>query len=398
VKKIIRSDLAVIFVIMGFANMAMAILNPVAPLFLTSINVVPSLIGLMLAVGMAGMMCGETSGGWLADKIGLKVPMSIGTFLCAPLVLCFVFFHSVPALFLIFILWGIVRAAVFGPARGYIGHTATLENKGTIIAVYMTFMTAARALGSLASGFIADGKGYNWDFYISLGLSIIAGIMVFAGLRNIPLVKPAAKTSSLAAAPSHNAAKMPVKYRPVVFQSIIAALFFIGMGVGSFTPLLATQYAGVRATQVGILTFIGCGVSIMLFIPMGKLADRKNKKVLMIMGLLFSAAGLAGMGFAREFVLLIVMAIICNIGFTMFTPSAVSLLSNSVPPYWQSTAMGIYGAAEDFGVILGSSVGGFVWTSGGPVALYLTGGAAGVVGAFMCLAFVKDLVAERRLT
>jgi predicted MFS family arabinose efflux permease len=179
----------------------------------------------------------------------------------------------------------------------------------------------------------------------------------------------------------------------VVVQCIIATLFFMGIGVNSFMPLLATEVVGVKATQVGILYFIGGGVSTLLFIPLGRLADRKDKKLLIILGFLLSASGLAGLGIAKEYALLIVMVIICNTGFAMFTPAAVALLSNNVPVYWQSTAMGIYGAAEDLGIIIGSGVGGFVWTAGGPTALYLMGSAAGVAGALICLIFIKRRVA-----
>jgi MFS family permease len=399
VKKLINSDLAIIFVIMGLATMAMAVLQPIIPLYLTNIGVVPSLIGLMMAASMVGMVLGESSGGWLADKIGLKTPMAVGTFLCAPLVLCFVFARGVPAIFIIFLFWGIVRAAIFGPARGYIGNTANISNKATIIAIYMTSITVSRSLGSLASGFVADSRGgYNWDFYISVGLSILAGILVITGLRKIPLWKPVLKAEPQAFTSPSSLSRPPVKFRPVVFQCIIAALFFMGIGVNSFLPLLATQVVGVKATQVGILSFIGGGVSTLLFIPLGRLADRKDKKILMIIGLLLSASGLAGLGFAKEYVFLIMMVIVCNIGFAMFTPAAVALLSNNVPAYWQSTAMGIYGAAEDIGIIVGSGVGGFVWSAGGPTALYLMGGAAGVAGALICLGFVRDMAVKRSLT
>jgi predicted MFS family arabinose efflux permease len=53
--------------------------------------------------------------------------------------------------------------------------------------------------------------------------------------------------------------------------------------------------------------------------------------------------------------------------------------------------MGIYGAFEDIGIIIGSGVGGFVWTAGGPQALYLMGGFAGLLGMLICLGFVKDI-------
>ncbi len=395
-KKTFTGELIAIFIIMGLATMAMAVLNPVMPLYLKDKGIVPSVIGLLLSVGMVGMVFGESSGGWLADKTGLKLPMSIGTFLCAPLVLCFVFVSGVPSLFLVFIFWGLIRAAVFGPARGYIGNAAGLSNKATIIAVYMTCITISRSLGSFVSGYIADSRwGYDGDFYLSVMLSVVAGILVLVGLRKMPLWKLSENTVSQLNRSRPDLIKKPVVYRPVVIQSIIAMLFFLAIGVNSFLPLLATEVVGVDATRVGILYTIGGMVSVVLFIPLGRLADRKNKKTLIILGTLFSALNLAGLAFAKEYWMLIGLQVVGNIGFAMFTPAAVALLSNNVPAHWQGTAMGVYGAAEDIGIIIGSGVGGFVWTAGGPTALYLMGCGAAVVGALVCLGFVKDMSVKR---
>jgi MFS family permease len=397
-KKTFNGELIVIFIIMGLATMAMAVLSPIMPLYLTDKGIMPSIIGLMLSAAMAGMVFGESSGGWLADKIGLKTPMSIGTFLCAPMVLCFVFVRGVPALFLVFIFWGLIRAAIFGPARGFIGNTADTSNKATIIAVYMTAITASRSLGSLFSGFIADSRwGYNGDFYLSAGLSVLAGILVFAGLKKMPLWKPVLKTGTQAADSLPSSIRTPVNYRPVIIQSIIAMLFFLAIGVNSFLPLLVTEVVKETASKVGILYTVGGLVSMALFIPLGRLADRKDKKVMIIVGLLLSALSMVGLAFAREYWMLIGLQVVGNIGFAMFTPAAVALLSNIVPAYWQGTAMGVYGAAEDVGIIIGSGAGGFVWTAGGPTALYLMGSAAGVVGALVCLVFVRDMTAKKSL-
>ena len=54
------------------------------------------------------------------------------------------------------------------------------------------------------------------------------------------------------------------------------------------------------------------------------------------------------------------------------------------------TAVGIYGAAEDVGIIIGSAVGGFVWTAGGPEAVFMMASAAGFLGVLICLAFIKE--------
>ena len=394
-KKIFTGELATIIIMMSTASLAMAILQPIMPLYLTSIAIVPSLIGLMLATGMVGMVFGESSGGWLADKVGLKFPLIIGTFICAPLVLSFVFVRSASNIFLIFLFWGVVRAAIFGPARGYIGNAASLSNKATLIAVYMTSQSVARSLGSLASGYIADNLGYNWDFYVSVAVSILAGVLVLIGLRKTPMWKsardrPLSESDPISSKIQVPFARPPVNYRPFVIQCMVTALFLLAVGVNTFLPLLATQVVGVDATQVGLIYTAGSLVNTVMLIPMGRLADRRDKKQLMILGMLLSAAALAGLGFTTSYPLLIVLVILTNLSFAVFTPAAVALLSNTVPAYWQGTAMGIYGAAEDIGIIIGSGAGGFLWSAGGPVALYSIGSAAAVIGAIICLGFVRE--------
>jgi MFS family permease len=106
IRRTVNRELITVIAIMAIAVMAMALLQPVLPLYLTSIGVVPSVLGLMFSVAMIGMVFGESSGGWVADRVGLKIPMSIGTFVCAPVVLSFIFTRATPTIFLIFLfLW-----------------------------------------------------------------------------------------------------------------------------------------------------------------------------------------------------------------------------------------------------------------------------------------------------
>jgi MFS family permease len=388
-QKLRNRELITIVVIMGIANIEMAILQPILPLYLTSIDMTPSLIGLMLATAMVGMVFGESGGGWLADKVGLKIPFSIGTFLCAPLVLSFVFTRSIPVMFVLFFFWGVVRATIFGPSRGYIGNAATLSNKATLIAIYMTTQSIARSLGSLASGYVVDNYGYNWNFYLAVGGTLLAGLVVVFGLKRLPLNKLSPQPAPPAAPVKSESTRQGVNYRLFIIQCAIVALVLLGAGVNSFLPLVATEVVGVTATDVGILYTITGVVNTVLLIPLGRLADRRNKKMLMFAGIVLSVISLVGIGYAGSFSLLVFFSIIGSLGFVMYTPAAVAMLSNTVPAYWQSTAMGIYGAAEDIGIILGSGAGGFVWNTWGPTAVYLMGGAACVAGAVICLGLLR---------
>jgi len=89
--RVISRELVAVIAVTGLAVMAISILQPVLPLYLTSIGVTPTILGLMFSVAMIGMIFGESSGGWLADRVGIRIPLSVGTFVCAPIVLCFVF-------------------------------------------------------------------------------------------------------------------------------------------------------------------------------------------------------------------------------------------------------------------------------------------------------------------
>ncbi len=150
--RVFNRELASVIAIVSLAVMAMSVLQPVLSLYLDSINVEPAIIGLMFSVGMAGMVFGESSAGWLADKIGIKIPLGLGTLGCVPLVLGFAFTQNVPFIFTIFLVWGIVRAAVFGPGRGYIGVNVPTEQKATFMAIYAASMSVSPEPGEFYRG------------------------------------------------------------------------------------------------------------------------------------------------------------------------------------------------------------------------------------------------------
>jgi MFS family permease len=388
--KLISRQLIFVLAIVGLAVMAMSLLQPVLPLYLTDIGINPTVLGLMFSTGMLGMVLGESSGGWLADRFGIRVPMSIGTFLCIPTVLAFTLFENTAILFLIFFLWGVVRATIFGPGRGFIGTNVPLANKATFMAIYAAAMSVSRAIGTSASGFVANILKYDWVFIIAAGISLAAGLLVVTSLN-----KRSSSRAQVAVSARKDSSKPSVplyRHKPFIIQAVIATLYF--MAIGTFSPflsLLAQQKAGVPVEQVGLLFTIGAVVSMILLIPMGRLADRTSKKVLMTVGLLITALSFVGISFFRSFILLAASQIVGSVGGSMFGPAAVSLLSENIPEQKQSTAMGVYGAFEDTGVIISAALAGIVWSTLGPKYTFLlVGTLPGIIGAGICFALLKD--------
>ena len=389
--KVVNRELVAVVAIVCLAVMAMSILQPVLPLYLTSLGINTTILGLMFSIGMAGMVFGESGGGWLADKVGIKIPLGMGTFACVPLILCFVFTSNTTAIFMIFLSWGVVRAGIFGPGRGYIGTTVPLERKATYLGIYAACMAISRSIGTFIGGFIGEHLGYDWNFYISAGVSLVGGLIIITGLRKIPRYQSASKLLPESRVIIQAAAK-PYRSRPFIAQCVIGALCWTATGVvGPFLPLLAVEVTGLGVTQVGILFTIGALVNAALLIPMGRLSDRKNKRYMMIAGLLITGAGLAGLALARNFTGLMAATVIQSIGGAMFSPAAVALLSETVPSNWQNTAMGIYGGCEDIGVVAGSALGGFAWSSLGSQSTFLlVGTTSAVLAAIASFVFLKN--------
>jgi MFS transporter, PPP family, 3-phenylpropionic acid transporter len=391
IKLNISRQMVVLIAIVALSILAWNILGPVLPLYLTSIGVTPQLIGLIVSVAMVGMVVGESTGGWMADKIGIKTPLIVGTFFSGLSVLCFVFTQNITSLFIIFFFWGLFRSAVFGPVRGYIGINAPVLSKATFMAFISVVQSASSSIGALPSGFLADNLGYRGIFFISCGISAAAGVLVLYALQKARPIKvsyhiPEAKGNDI------RNKLIKVNYRPFIVQCLVAALQFWGWGASlSFLALLANQVIGASATRVGVL-FTAASISGMLLsIPMGIIADRIGRKNSMILGMTVSAISAAGIAFSPTYLWLMLFAILGGLGTAAFTPAALGMVSDSVPANRQSTAMGFYGAfGENIGIIAGGSLSGFIWSAWGPSYTFIVSSGVIALGILVCTVLVKN--------
>jgi MFS family permease len=385
-----RKDLAVVTAILALVVIADGISNPILPLYLTANGISSQILGLMFAIASIGMAITEATWGWLTDRIGPKIPLITTTFICGLLVFSFTLTTHIPNLFVIFLFWGISRSAVFGPTRGYFGTHTPLLKKATFMAIISGIILAAGCFGNLPSGIIADAWGFQFNFYISFGICLVAGIVLLHGLK-VPLwTRSKYSDVSPQIAQDYRPQGGASNHGAVAIQCLVAALATMGIGIArTFLPLLATQKVGLNASRVGIIFFIAGLVTVILAIPLGRLADTVGKKRMMIIGLLISSGSLAGVALAGSFFWLVILYSGFQMGILMFNSSSLALLSEKTLPQRQSTIMGIYGGAgEDTGLIAGQALGGFAWNAWGSGA-FLIGTIASGLGAIICLGFVS---------
>ena len=376
------SQIAPIVSILVVGMLPISLLEPVLPLYLIHAGFSSKAIGVLISILWLGMIIGESSWGWIADKIGIRIPMFWGTFISGLILLGFLLAKGTCIVSIAILCLGLFRSALFGPIRGYVGKHAPTLKKAAFMGIIAVVIGGSKSIGSLSSGFIASSLGFNWIFYIAIGIYILGSAITIIILRDskydTPKLSPVDKDSY---------SKDWFKYRRIFSLCAITSCAYFGLGLfTTFLPLLITQVAGFSVASVGVLFTMRGIITVIFGVPMGMLADRKGKKRLMIIALATSAISMIGISFASSFLCFLVSVVLFEIGLATYSPAALALLSDSVPAERQGSAMGLYGGiCENTGIMAGAFSGGFVWNIFGPQATFWLGSLVCMIGIIICL-------------
>ena len=118
---------------------------------------------------------------------------------------------------------------------------------------------------------------------------------------------------------------------------------------------------GVTDTQIGLLA----GFAFILFysilgVPIARLADRKNRKVIISIGIVIWSLMTAACGLAKTYGQLFVMRIGVGVGEGTLSPAAYSIMADYFPPQKLARAIGVYAmglyAGSGLALLAGSAV------------------------------------------
>jgi MFS family permease len=122
----------------------------------------------------------------------------------------------------------------------------------------------------------------------------------------------------------------------------------------------------------------------------GIVADRTNRKALILGGLLFWSAITLATGWATEYWHLVLFRALEGLGEAFYYPASMSLLSDYHGPATRSRAMGLHQSSVYVGTVLGGGVAGYCADSyGWRLGFYLFGG-LGIALAAVLLFFLRE--------
>lgn len=326
------------------------IIAPFLPLYAKHMGASGTTLGMIFAAFALARLLATPYVGELSDRHGRKPFLVAGLLWFAITALLYIPANTPALLVGVRFAQGLAAALVLPVAMALVADRTEPGNEGRGMAMFHTAFLMGWGVGPLLGGVIHDLQGFNANFLIMAGLSLLSTVLVIWKIKDPPRIQPAAQ------------AKTGWRERfSVLADRELLAVFICRAGsaaqVGclvAFLPLLGDSL-GLSAWQVGGFITLNVAFMTLLQAPAGRLADRMARGPLVVSGQLISALGMAVLPFASSLWSLMALAVFMGLGTGLSLPAmtAIVVSRSKAQGAGMGLAMGVYNSAFSLGVVVG---------------------------------------------
>jgi DHA1 family multidrug resistance protein-like MFS transporter len=318
-----------------------------------------------------------------SDTKGRKPFIVTGLFSYAVISLAFVLSTGVEALIVIRFIQGITSAMIMPVVQAYVGDITPRGKEGWIMGLFNMSMFIGLSAGPVIGGVIKDRFSLDAAF-ICMGILSCIGFLL----------------STLFLPPRDQEHAIKRSRRPADWSTILAEKSITGMLCFRFTytscigiiwgflPVFATVEFSTSASDIGILVMLGIFVSGLVQIPMGWLADRTNRKTMVVLGGLIVAGSVYAFIYAGGYRDLFWISIVFGLGGGISNPA---LMAAAVQQGNKMEAMGsvisLLTAGHSAGMMVGSLLAGAMMDWFQLRQVFILGALIMTAGTMLFLAF-----------
>ncbi|MBF0389960.1 MAG: MFS transporter [Desulfamplus sp.] len=289
--------------------------------------------------------------GRLSDKKGRKPFIVVGLAGYALVSLAFLMTSTVSSLIIIRSLQGIASAMVMPVVQAYVGEITQEGMEGQSMSLFNLSMFASLSLGPVMGGLINDIWSLDAAF-VCMGFLSLVGLAL-----------------SITQLPSINNEFIKFKERPPIAWALLVkdvelTGFFIYRFVYTccigiiwcFIPILAqSRIHELSGSDMGILVTLGVFISGLLQLPMGYVADRFNRRVMVVGGGILCAASMFMMFKSTSYAQFILSVSLFGVGGGISMPPLMALtLVKGSKMEAMGAVMAIITVAHSLGMMAGS--------------------------------------------
>jgi len=374
-----------------FSSMlGIGIVAPLLPLYAENLGATGIGIGLIFGSFSISRTITMPIFGWLSDRKGRKLFLSIGLISYAIVSLGYVWADSVFQLTMVRLINGATAGMILPIAQAYVGDISPEGEEGKWMGYFNAAFFTGFGFGPLLGGVLTDHFGMNVAFYTMGGLNLLAFLIVSFFLHEV------------------KQRKMSASLRPSLGEihtsSMMRGLFSFRLSfslargsIAAFLPIFASIYIGLSPTLIGILLAVYILMMSLLQIYGGHIADRLSRRLLVVIGSLFNLIFLTLLPLGINFWQLLGICAIGSIGGAIAMPAASALVVEEGKKFGMGSAMAAFGIAFSIGMAVGPLLSGVIADSINVHTIFYFGALMVLIGTIFFIWFTKGYVNTNKL-
>jgi MFS transporter, DHA1 family, multidrug resistance protein len=335
-----RKAFLVIAGTMFISMLGMGIVTPFLPIYADKLGASPLEVGMVQAGFSISNMFSLPFVGRLSDRSGRKVFLCIGLTILMLASLGFIWAKNPTQLILMRLFQGLGASAHLPIAQAYLGDITPKGGEGRWMGYFNAILFSGIGMGPLVGGVVTDLFSMNTTFVVMAAANLGGLIATLILLRDVPRRPiPAGHTSIIA----------PLRSR--VMRGVFAYRMTVGFGTSTFMaflPLFADLRLGLSASLIGLLLAARTPVSLVQTFT-GRMADRYNRRLLVIAGGIISMIFSALLPSAAGFWMLLGIYAMATLGHSVGMPAANAYVVEEGRVYGMGACMTTFMMAMQIG-------------------------------------------------
>jgi len=363
------------------ATLGIGIISPLLPLYVRDMGATGVGLGVIMACYAISNSVAVPIVGRLSDRRGRKIFLTIGLLAYALISIGYIYADNVTHLSLVRLAQGIAGAMTTPIAIAYLGDLSPEGEEGRWMGYANAAFFSGFGFGPLIGGLVTEHIGQTTAFLILIGLNLLAFLI---SLIFLPEARKR-KTGE----------EFHLSFREMARSGTVKGLFSFRMaqaigrgGISAFLPIFASML-GLSTSIIGILLTVNV-LAVTLLAPVGgRVADKFNRRNLIIITSIFFTVILAAIPFAHSFWQLLGLLLIQGLSASIAMPAATALVVEEGRKYGMGSTMSIFFLAMSAGVATGPIISGAIRDSFNISSVFYFGAFMGIVGTSLFVWFTR---------
>ncbi|UCD83038.1 MAG: MFS transporter [Desulfobacterales bacterium] len=294
--------------------------------------------------------------GRLSDLKGRKPIILPGFFAYAVISVAFIYSDAVNTLIIIRFFHGIASAMLMPVIQAYIGDITPEGREGTTMGLFNMSLFLGLSLGPVIGGVIKDYFSLQASF-ICMGLLALLGFFL-----SLFLLPPTRSERGLTASNKAFSWKTLLGDRPLAGLFLFRFAYVVCVGImWGFIPLYAAIKFDASGSLIGILIMLGIFISGIIHVPMGYIADRISKKLMVVVGGLIVSYAILSFEWAGQVQDLVIASIFFGLGGGIAMPALMAMVVlRGIKANAMGSVMALMTVAHSLGMMSGALLGGLM--------------------------------------